>query len=263
MTNFDYDKEELKSALLKVGIRKGGIVFSHIGMGFLGCPKEGASLDSMFEVIYSAFMEILGKKGTWLVPTFSYSFYRGEPFDIQNSVSRVGYFTEIFRKLPGVKRSREPIFSVAGIGPGIGELFKDLPMDSFGKDCIYDRLFKADASICNIGVGFKYATFVHYIEQAQNIPYRFKKTFTGEIINGNKGKMTDIVSYVRTGIDDKSTFPDLTRLEKDARVLGYLKSQTVGRGRVTNIFCRDFYKLCAEKIKGDPWYLAVGKQRND
>lgn len=257
----DYDKEELKAALLATGIQKGGVVFSHIGMGFLGYPKEGASLDSMFEVIYSALTEVLGENGTWLVPTYTYSFCRGESFDVQNSVSTTGYFTERFRKMSGVKRSIEPIFSAAGIGPKINRLFKNLPMDCFGKDCIYDRLMKINASICNIGVGFRYAAFIHYVEQAQAVPYRFKKTFSGEIINGDERKTTDIIYNVRSGIDDASTLPNLIRLEKDAYNSGYLKCQSVGRGRVTNISCRDLYELCVQGIKKDPWYLAVGKQQ--
>ena len=46
-------------------------------------------------------MEILTeyfKKGTIIIPTFSYSFTKKETFDPTNTKSEVGIFSEIFRK---------------------------------------------------------------------------------------------------------------------------------------------------------------------
>lgn len=258
---YHYDKEELKTALAEVGVQRGGVVFSHIGMGFLGYPKEGSDLDTMFSVIYNAFREVLGEEGTFLVPVYTYSFCKNEPFNVQNSQSSVGAFTEKFRKLPNVKRSIEPIFSVAGIGPMTEELFKDLPMECFGSDCIYERLVKANASICNIGVGFRYATFVHYVEQTVGVPYRFKKVFAGDIIENDNRRHAEIVYYVRTGVGNESTFPDLGRLEEDAYRSGYLKSKNIGKGIITNISCRHLYDLCVRGVNKDPWFLARCKNK--
>ena len=52
---YDYDTEELKSALDFVGVKPGGVVFSHIGMGFLGFPKNGKNLQTIFKSIYPSF----------------------------------------------------------------------------------------------------------------------------------------------------------------------------------------------------------------
>ena len=256
---YDYNREELVSAIEAVGIKRGDIVFSHVSMGMLGIPKEGLDQDNISDLIYSAYRQVLGPHGTMLVPTYSYSFCRGEIFDAKNTPSTVGYFTEKFRKRQGAKRSLEPIFSVAGIGPHVEELFKDLPGESFGKGCIYDRLVKAQACICNIGVGFRYATFVHYAEQTAGVPYRHMKRFSGDIIDHEgKKRHEEIDYYVRNEVDDQKTFPDLSRLEKDAREKGLCRSAEVGRGEVTCIKCPDLLKLCLEGIKRDPWYLAHG-----
>ncbi len=243
-----------------MGVKNGDIIFSHVGMGFLGYPKEGKTLEDMFKVISSALLEALEPDGTLLVPTYSYSFCKGEPFDVQATPSTVGYFTERFRQLPQAKRSAEPIFSVAGIGPAVDKLFANLPSTCFGPDCLYDRLVKADASICNIGVGFRYATFVHYAEEACKVPYRFKKEFTGNIISNGVASPASFTYYARTGVDDATTFPDLRKLEKEARSRGYCKSQPVGKGEVTTISCRNLLQLCKEGIKKDPWYLAKGQK---
>ena len=194
------------------------------------------------------------------MPSYTYSFCRGEPFDIRNSPSTVGHFTEEFRKLPHVLRSRDPNFSVAGFGPMAHDLFRDLPLDSFGRDCIYDRLIRARASICNVGVGFRYATFVHHAEQMAGVPYRFRKIFSGTIVDGERTAQADSVYYVRSGLNDETTFPDLSRLEKDARESGHLAAKTVGRGVVTNIACCALYDCCIRGIRNNPWFLARGKK---
>lgn len=257
--NYDYDRAELRRALERVGVKRGDVVFSHVGMGFLGYPANGKTLEAMFETILGAFHDALGDSGTLLVPTFSYSFCDKEIFDAQNTPSKIGYFTETFRKLPGVIRSVDPNFSVAGIGQQAAKLLNAVPLDSFGKDCIYERLVHVGGSICNIGVGFKYATFVHYAEEMHTVPYRFKKIFSGTILDRGCATDVEVVYNVRSGIDDTSTFPDLSRLEEDAKKNRSLKTEQVGKGLVTNILCKDLYDLCVRGMVKDPWYLAKGK----
>lgn len=260
--NYHYNKDELKKALSAVGVNKGDIIFSHVGMGFLGYPQEGKDLKIMFDVILSAFLEVLGPGGNFIVPTYTYSFCKGKDFDPANSASTVGFFTEEFRKKPGVRRSLDPIFSVAGIGPKIKELFENLPDDCFGQDCIYDRLKKINAQICNIGVGFQFATFVHYAEESAGVPYRFKKIFRGRLINGPERTTKEVIYYVRNAEENLSTLPDLSRLERDANSSGRLAKAKVGLGFVTNIDCRSLFDLCLAGIKSDPWYLAKGYGKN-
>lgn len=256
---YDYEQKELAEALRGVGVQRGDVVFSHVGMGFCGIPKEGRGLETMFQVIYNAFREVLGTEGTLIVPTYTYSFCNGEPFDVVNSPSKVGYFTEKFRKLPGVIRSVEPIFSVAGIGPRAKQLLENLPLDCFGVGSVYDRLVKNNALICNIGVGFRYATLIHHAEQIKGVPYRFKKMFKGKIIEGGIRRNAKVVYYVRNAVDDETTLPDLSRLEKDAEERGFLKTKVVGRGRVACISCRGLYDLCSRGIDSNPYYLAKGE----
>jgi len=261
--DYHYNKAELKKALLEAGIKSGDTVFSHVGMGFIGYPQEGKDLNIMFDVILSAFLEVLGPKGNFIVPTYTYSFCKGENFDPANSASTVGFFTEEFRKGRGVKRSLDPIFSVAGVGPKIRELFENLPDDCFGPNCVYDRLKRADAQICNIGVGFQFATFIHYAEESAGVPYRFKKTFRGWLINGSEKIAKESVYYVRNVEEDVSTFPDLSRLERDADNSGKLKKAKVGLGFVTSISCKNLFDLCITGIKSHPWYLARGYDKNN
>jgi len=257
-TTYDYTAVDLVHALKKVGVQKGDVIFSHVGMGFLGKPKEGSDKDSVARIIVDAFREVLGPEGTLIVPTYTYSFCRKEEYDAATSPSLVGYFTEAFRIMPGVLRSREPIFSAAGFGPRVVELFRDLPPTSFGVDCLYDRLVRKDASICNIGVGFRYATFIHYVEKSVGVPYRFDKTFSGIIREEGKKIPMEMVYYVRTTVEDEDSMPDLSRLEDDARRSGLLHEVPLGRSVVTRVGCRELLELGAAAIRKNPWYLAHG-----
>jgi len=258
MEKYEFDKKGIENALKKVGVKKGDVVFSHVGMGFMGEPKEGGGLNGAFKTVFDAFMSVLGDGGTWFVPTYTYSFCKGEDYDVQNSPSTVGYFTEIFRKQPGVKRSLEPIFSVAGIGPRVDEFFSGLPTESFGEGSIYDRLHKADAAICNVGVGFRYATYIHYVEKKLNVPYRFDKIFSGDIVDGKKRVHSDFTYYVRSGIDDATTFPDLSELERAAVKADKVNYAEVGRGRLSYAKCRDIFNLAKAGFEKDPYFLAKG-----
>ena len=182
---WDYSKEGFKKALKDAGIKKGDIVFTHIAYAFLGKPKHCKNNEQICQLILDSFLDVLGKEGTLLVPTYTYSFCKNHNFDINNSPSIIGPFTEYFRKQKNVIRSKDPIFSVAGIGSKSEELLSDLPHTCFGKNSIYDRLRKNGGKICMVGLQLQWATFRHHIEEMANIPSRFIKKFNGEIIQNN------------------------------------------------------------------------------
>ena len=258
MKTYDYDRSSAIAALREAGVRRGDILFSHVGVGFLGLPQGEASALTAALILEEAFTEVLGEEGTLIVPTYTYSFCNGEDYDPDTTPSTVGQFTEWFRTRPGVVRSLEPIFSVAARGARAHELLHALPPDSFGDDSIYGRLLRAGGSLCNIGVGFRYATFVHFVEQLVGVPYRYKKKFNGNLIEGGKKIPLEVTYYVRSEKAGDDSLPDLSRLEEDAMRSGALHTASLGRGVVTNIPCRDFFDLAKEGINKNPWYLTKG-----
>lgn len=250
---FHYTYTDLVEGIKKVGVKKGDIVFSHLNIGMLGFPKDAGTPEEVCRLIHKAFMEVLGEQGTLIVPTYTYSLCNHQDFDVQNTPSTVGYFTEYLRKQPDAVRSLDPIFSVAALGSQSCSLLDNIPNECFGVDSIYDRLYKKKAKICNIGVGFRYTTYIHYVEQSLNVPYRFKKIFTGYIINKEQRKKTAFIYFVR--IFDNRSIPYLNRLEKEARERGVLHSALVGRGEVISIGCNEMFHLAEECLRKDPWLL--------
>jgi aminopeptidase-like protein/aminoglycoside N3'-acetyltransferase len=256
---FDYTKDELKKALISVGLQKGDIVICHLGMSKLGTPKEIYEGKSKFDVIYEAITETIGPQGTLITPTFSYSFCKGEIFDPLETPSEVGYFGEALRKIKGAKRSLEPIFSVAGIGPKVDELLDDLPNDCYGKDSVYDRLRQRNAKLCNIGVSLYYTPFIHHAERmAGGVPYRFLKLFSGYIKKDGKLVKENWIYMVRVLGD----FSEPVSIEPDASKLNLCRSVNVGLGKIACAKSQDFYDLYQSKLSEDPWYLARGPACN-
>ena len=121
--------------------------------------------------------------GTLMMPTFTYSFCRGEPFDVDRSPSTVGVLTELFRRQPGVRRTAEPLYSVAIEGrlrPESEErLFGVCDRECFGSHSIFAYLEEVDAKLLFYGVDLNACTYVHRVEQIGAVPYRFMKAFPG------------------------------------------------------------------------------------
>jgi len=258
----DYSRSDLIEGLRTVGLRRGDIAFFHISHETLGRAESGSNGSELCDLLYSAMQEVIGPDGTMLVPTFSFSFYRNEDFDsistpaMQGQWSSSVEFLEYFRNRPGVVRSVDPLFSVAGTGPKAAELLNDLPNTSFGRDCLYERLLKSAGKICGIGVGIGEATFLHYVEEVKSVPFRYKKLFTGRSRRG--GDLHKHGWIVTVPIQAANGLADGTRIEELARSEGLCQVAEVGRGSVIAVDCAAFYELISREIERDPWVTARG-----
>src|SRR5271157_903106 len=258
----NYDRTDLVNGLKQTGLCMGDTVYFQVSDTTLGPVECGSSGHEVNELLYSAIREVIGSEGTIFLPAFSFAFYRNADFDVQATPSIQGAwsssleFIEYFRHLPGVVRSVDPIFSVAGLGPKAEQLLTRLPNTSYGKDCLHERLMKSGGKICGIGVGLGEASFLHYVEEAVGVPFRYKKLFTGRIRqNGKLSKQGWIVSVP---IEAANGLPDGTHFEKKARSEGLCRIAEVGRGEVVSIDCSSFYEFISREIARDPWITARG-----
>lgn len=139
--------------------------------------------------------------GTLMMPTFTYSFARDEAFDARSSPSTVGALTEHFRTRPGVRRTTDPMFSVAVRGPTDPaweeRLFAVSDHDCFGPDSVFAYLEAVDARMLFFGVGFEYCTYLYLVEQRERVPYRYVKRFTGRATDGTTSRDVHADYYVR------------------------------------------------------------------
>lgn len=177
-----YTQDDLIKALYDLGIKNGDIVCAHSEIFNFGIPL--LNINEFLTVLIESLFEVIGKDGTLLMPTFTYSFCNNEVYNKVKSKTKVGALNEFFRKQKGVKRTNDPIFSFAIKGAHEG-LFLNKDHDScFGVNCTYEILTHNDGKILNFGNRECY-TFVHYPEESCKISYRYDKIFKGLIIDEN------------------------------------------------------------------------------
>lgn len=253
----DYSRADVVRALREVGLRPGDVVFTHSSVGMLGMPAEGLERETLRDLFLSAFQEVLGPGGTWILPAYTYSYTIGEPFDPKATPPRnMGLLPEMLWQHPGVVRSLDPIFSVIAIGGRAEELLADLPPDCFGEDSIYARLLAADAAICNIGIG-SHAALIHHVEQKLGVPYRYIKRFRGVTVVDGVERETEVAYNVRS-LEEPRHVPYFMRLDRDARADGSVRAVRVGRGEINCIRARRMEELIRTGLARDPEYLVKG-----
>lgn len=252
-----YNRKSLANALRESGLQIGDIVFGHSNIGFFGLPEEGSDRQTVFEVVLDAFFDVIGPEGTIVVPTFTYSFPKGQVFDPDDTPGIGGMFAEMVRQLPESRRSHDPCVSVAAIGAKADELTRNVPQNTYEDDGIFGRLLSHNAKTCNLNIDAA-TTFVHYAERKAGVPYRFDKTFDGILrINGveKEAKSTIFVHYL---IDEVE--PVFEPFDRIAMARNLCKKAEAGRGFVKTMKITDQYQLVLETLATDPWFLTAAGQ---
>lgn len=190
-----------------------------------------------------------------IVPTFTYSFCDGVPFDIKHSPAEgVGMFPEFYRIQSGVKRTPHGVFSVAG------QTIPNIDDNAFGPGSVFSWLHGMDATFLFIGCSFQRCTFVHYIEQTVGVDYRYLKEFTGLVVDesGNTSIQT-FHNYVRDL--DRGVETTLDDMEQRLLASGRLKRVRVGDYNITAGRASDIYRGVTEALRNDPYCLVRFKPK--
>ena len=143
--------KEIAEGLRSLGLKEGSIVLLHSSFLSLGKVNNGPG-----EVI-KAFLEVIGKKGTLLVPAFG----------------QLGVLVEEVKHLPGAIISSCPVGTVAAFGPAAEALCRDhwKAETAHGKETPYTRIADRGGYICLLGVDQDRNTSLHSIEALLELPY--------------------------------------------------------------------------------------------
>jgi aminoglycoside 3-N-acetyltransferase len=255
----DYKKSDFVAALKTCGIRRGDVVFSHSNIGYFGRPEGDATSAAVCDLLVSAFRDVLGREGTLVVPTFTYSFGSDKVekrFDPSATPSTCGMLTEYVRNQEGAERSIDPMFSVAAIGPDARRLTDNVGNECFGENSFWKRLLDSGGKICNLNCDAG-STFVHFVERRLGVPYRADRTFRGIVIENDREITYDAVFFSRR-LEDAGAAAKFERFDERARAAGYVATAKVGRGAVVVISAEDTVRLIGDVLPSDPRFLTVG-----
>jgi aminoglycoside 3-N-acetyltransferase len=243
-------QKDIESALRNASLREGDVVLVHSDVSTIGKIGIVRERNEFLELILSAFLNVLGKEGTLVVPTYTYSFCKGQVFDIKNSASTVGIFSEFVRTRKKAIRSEDPLFSHAGIGMRAEKLLCNIGKECFGKDSFFDRLCMSDGKIMYFGKAFE-ITFAHYIEKAFQVNYRYDKSFSGTVVRDDgSAYQSEVIYYVRClPHEGKDVCYNIPVLASELEKKRLLKNIPVGSSQILCAKAQDCYVTGIDMLK--------------
>jgi len=196
---------ELRNLLVDtLGVSKGDNLFVHASMSLLNTKLSS-------EEIFTIIKAIVGDKGSISVPCFprmsSMQFMNSKKkFDILNSPSGMGDFSEYVRKRADSNRSFHPTKSIASVGLDKeilnGHNLCEYP---FGCDSPYHKMLKLKPKVLGLGVPMSYLSFVHIAEDMNPEGFPLQ-------VNENK-------KYIKLSIDEAGHEVDINTYVHDMKVV--------------------------------------------
>ena len=162
-------QEEIVRGLRETGLKSGDVVLVHSAMRTFG-PIEGGA-----ETVIAAFSEVIGGRGTLVVPTFTFA-HEGEEdliIDPASDPSEMGIITETLRRRPDALRSTAYRHSFASLGRRAGVITDvDPALSSFDLRSAFGVMLALGTQIVLLGVTYDSSTSHHFAEFVCEVPYR-------------------------------------------------------------------------------------------
>jgi aminoglycoside 3-N-acetyltransferase len=149
------------------------------------------------------------------------SYYQTREFDVKRTISEMGLLTEVFRRMPGVKRSLHPTHSICAIGPLSDELTRThhLASTRTGKGTPFETMAKNRTAITGIGVEyFRCLTQVHTAEDllGAEFPVEYhRETIPVKLIDWDNQRLTYNLTIMKTrrSLDNRLLRPMLSETD--------------------------------------------------
>lgn len=241
------DKDYVRKKLIEVDIAPGDSIMCSCRLPFLGTLGENTSFADFSNLLIDEILDIIGPDGTMVVPAYSYTFCEKQEFDPLLTPSTLGIFFETFRKMNGVVRTLDPIFSVCIIGKQAKFLSGGNNDDCFGKDSFFDRFHSlCDAKYLLIGLNYHYITGFHHIEQICNVKHRFIKEFSGTIVTSNAEKIQRVQKYFVRDLNQNYDFEPLFKYIAEYNLS---KNSVFGNSTIKMIKERVFFETVTKLLR--------------
>ena len=183
------NKKDIFKFLKLHKIKKNDLVLIH-GNALIFTQVIGNSKNEKISNFWIFIKEYFNKKGTVIVPSFTYCLTNNKVYNSTKTPGKLGLFSESFRKLKFTKRTNHPIFSMSFFGSQSKDIMKTSNNTCFGKNSLFEYLHKRNAKLLCLGCSYNESTYTHYIEEKLGIKYRYLKKFKGfHFINGKKKKI--------------------------------------------------------------------------
>ncbi len=257
---FAYNKEQLKKALHRLGIREGDTLFVHSSFrtssGFQGTPQD----------VINCLIETVGENGNLLMPSMQYrsssyeQLQRNEVFDVRKTFSKMGLITEIFRRKQGVLRSLHPTHPVLAWGKDAARIVEghETCIYPCGQNTPFDKFRALHGKVLFFDVSFNTFTFIHYIEDLikSELPFPLyrKDALAADMLDGAGRKIT-VSTYVFSEAAVSRRKPDV--LKKYLLRKNLIRRERVGRTTLMLVRAEDAI-ACTQDMLNQNVYFYEG-----
>lgn len=259
------NKREILSALSELGLASGDHLLVHASLSKTGLIEGGAHtvIDSLAECVE-----------TVLFPTFNYCFERfgGEPVSApnlfhpykENDFSRVwtGTVPQTLLADYAATRSRHYTHSWAGFGMDVHEMTAPhLPDDPpCSKNSPLGMMLRQNGKVLFWGTGLAPNTFLHYLEDAANVPY-LKSAVCAVEDDKNMLRHVTIPRHLPGHRDFYRADAESCKFYKRAIASGLKICEVpLGTGKLQCIELKELYRIGMELLQEDSFIFLCDNQ---
>jgi aminoglycoside 3-N-acetyltransferase len=241
---------EIEEGLRALGVGPGATVLVHSSLSSFGHVAGGA------EAVIRALVSVVGREGNIVMPTLSFGSVNEEDpaYSVTDTPSDTGRITEVFRRLPGVRRSRHPLSSAAVMGPDAAEFTSGPHTTPCGPDSPYFRVYANGGTVLFLGAGFRSNTMFHVAEELAAPAYMRYKRLDGVRVTLSDGR-TETGTFYRYDCYQTGIVRRLERLEALYREAGMIRETSVGSCAMMAISAKDNVDLACKVLKERPEYI--------
>lgn len=250
MNKIDYGGvlEELKEVCNNI---TGGSIVLHTDIGRVGILSVFKTKEDVLRDHYDVLVEAFEGQ-TLLFPTFNYDFCNEGHYDVQSSPCQVGALNEFVRATHSGDRTHTPVFNFT-ILQNSGYSLSSV-LNPFGKRSTFAEVVERDGEIGFYGSSFEANTFLHHVEEAAGIGYRYIKRFEGIVVDDGARADTKLLYRVRPLVEGAVVY-DWRRLYDDLLNVGILHRKKVGRGWFTHFAASELLAYWKDRLAQDELFL--------
>jgi len=238
---FDYQYKDILNSLSKLNIKKNDVLYVSANLLNFGRCKVG-KLNEIPKLFYNAISEIIGKKGTIVVPSHTFNLInKSQIFDLYKTKSMSGSFSNFILRQKSVVRQLHPYSSSAAIGKYAKDICSKNTEHVYGLKSPFDKMIKKNAKFLSLGLPINLnCSQVHHAEYLMRVPYRFSKEFKHKVKIKSKiyeklffmFVLKDKYTNLRYGIGERER--NQHKLRNELIIKNFIKNERVYKSKLGN-----------------------------
>jgi aminoglycoside N3'-acetyltransferase len=229
----------------------------HSDLVRIGFVPKGRSIEQQLADWLAMLLDVCGGR-TLLFPTFNYDYATTGRYRPESDPGQVGALNEYVRQQAPDQRTLTPIFNFAVLNRAGFPL--EPSANAFDDASAFGQVRLAGGGVVFLGAGPDANTFIHHVEEAAGVPYRYPKSFPGRIETGSVQRRVTLLYRVRPAAAGSVEY-DWHRLANDLRSRRVLRGFPLGNARLETYRAQELYSYWLERLEGDEHFLLTEGSR--